>query len=284
MKIFIIGKEGFVAQYLVEHKLQGFDLLQTSIEPDAADILFNLENAEQFPYEAIEENDYILHLAAISSPDFCKKSYAQAYRINVEGTKYFIDRCLKQGARVIFAASDVVYGDADHCFDEKSPCLPFGEYGKMKFEVEEFFASRTNFRTLRFSYIFSAKDKFTSYLRHCAQTGEVAEIFHPLSRNAIYIDDLGEVIFRLINDWDVVASRVVNICGEELVSRLDMARMYQEIVDSKFSYTVVEPAAEFYQARPKTIEMKSLFLKQILGRPPLSLAKAMEREFAGQND
>jgi hypothetical protein len=41
-----------------------------------------------------------------------------------------------------------------------------------------------------------------------------------------------------------------------------------------------EPEPSFFDARPQRIEMKSLYLSEILQRPPQSIAEAMAEEFS----
>lgn len=281
MKKIIIGRNGFVARRIIG-ALQGEEYILTSSSSDCTDntVRLELDKAEQFNYSVINEGDMVIMAAAVSSPDICKNNHELAHGINVKGTSFFMDKCLELGAKVLFFSSDTVYGGTDGGYvDENSPLNPIGEYGIMKAEVEERFKVKTNFKSFRLSYVFAENDKFASYLKSCI--GGEAEIFDPFDRSVIYINDLVSAVLNIGQMWDSVKTSAVNICGPQLVSRKDMAMSFQKIFP-EFRYRVTVPDDSFFTARPKVINMKSVFLKDILGRDPLNIEAAMREEFKGE--
>lgn len=282
MKVVIVGSSGLIAKRLGDSGIkQEHSVFFTSRKEDFSGGFLDLARAENFDYEWLKNADLILHLGAISSPDLCASDYNSAYQINVTGTKYFLERALKKGSKVLFFSSDYVYGESfeNEVFDENSVIKPFGEYGKMKAEVEEEFLDHSNFKVFRLSYVFAKDDKFTSYLRECTETLTRPEVFDPLVRNVVYIEDLILAIRNLINNFDHFKPKIINVCGDAPLSRVDMANLYQKFVDPGLQYKVVNPGKDFFISRPKKILLKSLYLETLLEREPYALEKAMQMEF-----
>lgn len=275
----IIGKNGFIAKKL----LQRDDYTVTSSHKDEKCFYLNLMNAENFDYSHIDEKTYIIFLAAISSPDICNNNYDEAYKVNVKGTKYFIEQTIKRGAKVLFFSSDVVYGNTLELVDENSKTNPFGNYAKMKDEVEKAFEGEKNFKVFRLSYVLSNEDKYLSYLKSCVDKNEVAEVFHPFSRKVVFIDDVLGAIENILVKWDSFENQKFNICGDEDISRKDIADFYNEEVDNKLKYTIIEPNEKFWEARPKDININSIYLEKLLGRKPMKIQDAIHKIVKGEN-
>lgn len=268
----IIGKNGFIAKKLLERN----DYAVTSSN-DSKELYLDLKNAENFNYSLIDEKSNIILLAAISSPDECNNNYDESYKINVIGTKYFINEAIKRGAKVLFFSSDVVYGNTVQEVDENSLTNPFGNYAKMKDEIEKAFEEEKNFKVFRLSYVLSKEDKYLSYLKSCVDKNEVAEVFHPFSRKVVFIDDVLEAIENILVKWDSFENQKFNICGDEDISRKDIADFYNEEVGNKLKYTILEPNEKFWEARPKDINMTSLYLSTLLDRKPTKIRNAIKQ-------
>lgn len=282
MSIFVIGSNGYISKrFINNHK--GSDLQLVSCHLQNKEHYLDLGKPEAFNYNLINKNDVILLLAAISSPDTCNNNYEFAYSINVKGTIQFMNKCLEKEARVLFFSSDTVYGNNYEELDENSICNPIGKYAEMKHRVEDEFLGCENFKVFRLSYVFSKNDKFMAYLRECSKKGEQVEVFHPMYRRVVYIDDLILAIDNLCMHWTDYNYNIFNICGKDLISRLDMANAYKNLIDENLNIKVVEPPKEFFSARPKKINMSSLNFSQLLKRDPLSFNKAMKLEFFNNN-
>jgi len=275
----IIGKNGFIAKKLFD---RGEYKAATSDELSSDGLYLNLKNPEIFDYSYIDEQTNIIFLAAISSPDICNNNYDEAYKVNVIGTKYFIEEAIKKGAKVLFFSSDVVYGNTLEMVDENSKTNPFGNYAKMKDEVEIAFENKKNFKVFRLSYVLSKEDKYLSYLKSCIDKNEVAEVFHPFSRKVVYIEDVLEAIENVIARWDDFENQKFNICGDEDISRKDIADFYNEEVGNMLKYTILEPNDKFWEARPKDINITTLYLEKLLGKKPTKIKDAITKIIKGE--
>lgn len=283
MSVFVIGKNGYIAQRMLgDSALFSEPVFATSSRPVAGELALDLSAPHAFDYQQIDAGDFVILLAAISSPDVCNQNYEHAYRINVAGTSEFIEKCMSRNAKVLFFSSDIVYGEQEKQVDEYSQCYPVGNYGAMKLEVENAYKVESNFKAFRLSYIFSRNDKYTGYLHQCAQGGKTAEIFHPILRRTVYIGDLIEAIRNIRSGWEQWSYPIFNIGGPQLMSRIDLADCYKQIVNSSLEYKVETPSEQFFKARPKTIDMGSMYFEQLLNHSPTTILDAMKKEFKGR--
>lgn len=283
MQVFVIGCKGYIGWPTVKIlKSYDFSVMAVSSHPDPGMLHLDLSLPDKFSYNHIKVGDVILMTAALSSPDVCREQTDLANAINVVGTGYFIERCLELGARVLFFSSDTVYGPGETERTEAAICYPAGEYAFMKREVETRFADHPAIKVLRLSYVFSSGDKFTSYLTACARARKEAEIFHPMFRRAVYLGDLLELLKLICTAWDKITDKVINVCGPELLSRVDMAHLYREVVAPALQFNIVQPPPEFFVARPQVINMSDLAFRRVLGRLPRNIRDAMHLEFNHQ--
>jgi len=280
-KVIITGRTGYIASYLASCSFNNMAVLTTSCNCDGLSdcLCLDLQHPEKFGFGQITPQDIIIHLASISSPDVCTNNREYAYQVNVKGTCYFIEGCLKKGARVLFFSSDTVYGCTKAPFNEDSECNPVGEYGLMKYEVEKEFMRENRVKAFRLSYVFSRNDKFTQYLSKCANSNNIAEIFHPFYRSVVYLGDLLEAVIRMCTKWDFYPYNIVNICGVELISREDIAHLYKKIVSNNLKIKIVNPGESFFSARPESIFLVSKYFSKLLERKPKKIGTAITKEF-----
>jgi dTDP-4-dehydrorhamnose reductase len=280
-KLIITGSQGFIGGHLyrdLKNQIPVYTAARKVVD-QSEQIYFDLENPSVFNYSFISPNDLIVHLAAISSPDVCSKNTLLAKQVNQFGAIDFLEGCLSRGAKVIFFSSDTVYGEANTCFDELSPCHPLGDYGVMKHAVEKVFLGRDNIKIFRLAYVFSCNDKFSLYLSKCAAEDISADIFHPFFRNTVYVKDIVSAIYTLYKYWNDYPHQIVNIGGEKLMSRLCLANQYKEKIFPNLKMNIIDPGAAFFQHRPRSISMNVNRFSHLLGRAPTPIDHAIEMDF-----
>lgn len=263
MDIGIVGSTGYIAQFLIEHfetcsniaKVVKFD------KSDLADIYLDLQDCEKFNFDLLDGLSYLIFTAAISGPDMCAKEYEMCWNINVIGTTKFISEAIKRNIRVLFFSSDAVFGDIDgFIYNEKSETMAKTPYGRMKKAVEDEFKQSAYFKAIRLSYVASSKDRFVSYCMSCMEKGEIADVYHPFYRNCIVVSDVVKVVEWMINNWEEFTDFVLNVAGNELISRVRIADEINRIKKGKLKYTISVPDESFYQNRPSITQMESLYL------------------------
>lgn len=278
-KILLVGNGLISNRVKGSTHFKNYDLLATTRRDvrTEAEYFLDFGKSDDVPDEVLRSCENILIMAGITSPDECEYQYENAYRVNVVGTKDFIERCLHFQCRVIFFSSDAVYGEIGNICNEESVLEPLGKYGEMKKEIELEFRRHDMFKALRLSYVFSPQDKFVQYLRRSIENSSIAHVFSGFKRSVVWIDDVIEVIFKLIHKWDNVDYKIINVGGSELLGREDLARMYKERVNQTLQYTVEDPPDGFFDFRARVVEINVGAMKDILGRPPELIKNVITR-------
>lgn len=265
MKVALVGSSGYIAQFILKRFAEESEI-ESVLKLDRnenSDVYLNLSEAEKFNYSSLNEIDYIVFTAAISSPDQCAKEFDTCWRINVIGTSYFIRESIKRKCRVLFFSSDATFGDIPgKVYDEESPTEAYTSYGKMKKAVEDEFKSEKNFKAIRLSYVASAKDKYYSYLLNCIRNNEVADIFHPFYRNVTVVSDVVDVVTYFALHWDDYNPTFLNVAGKELVSRVRMADELNRFFGGRLKYIISMPKEDFFINRPQITQMRSLYMNE----------------------
>jgi nucleoside-diphosphate-sugar epimerase len=283
LKILIVGATGYIGKRIFERLFRLYTTYGTSTSGNNGTIKLNLLTPNDFNFNLIEKDDFVILTSAISEPDLCTKQITFTWQVNVKGTIEFINRVLDRGGRVIFFSSDVVYGNQEIVFDENQPCNPLGVYAEMKCEVEREFAQVNSFKSVRLSYVFSSEDKFTHYICCCAQQGKTVEIFQSFFRAIVYREDVVSGIHMLLESWNDFPERYINFGGPEILSRVQFVECLKNIAFCNLDYKVSEPPKEFFEQRPRFIAMKSPVFSKLLGRLPLTLSEAAFVEFKIHN-
>ena len=259
MKTAIVGSSGYIAGYL----LKRFENVLKIDQTPEADAHLNLAEAAKFDYSVLDGIDYVIFTAAISGPDKCANEFEKCWNINVTGTEYFIKNAISHGCKVLFFSSDAVFGDIPgEIYTELSETKAQTPYGRMKKAVEDCFKDNPNFKAIRLSYVVSKNDRFVSYCLKCMDTGETADIFHPFNRNCITVSDAVNTVYWLINHWEGYEPQVLNVAGNELVSRVRIADELNRLYGNRLKYVITSPGEDFYKNRPKITQMKSLYLNK----------------------
>ena len=283
----IIGAKGNIGSRLVEKTEVKYDIRKV-VSParphlfthDSGYHVIKLaEDGFRYDFDTLKMGDTVAFCAAISEPSVCANQFQDSLRVNVTSTGDFIYEALKRGCKVIFLSSDAVYGNVLGEFDEEEKVDPLGVYAEMKAVVEKRFLEYPLFKVLRLSYNFFKEDRFTTYLRNCAEEGATAEIFDPFSRSVVHRDDTVDAIIALYNNWDVCEESVINCGGPETLSRVEFANILKDTVLKDLKIKVVTPKEKFYQDRQAIDSMRSNLLDEVLGRPARSIKDAITLEF-----
>lgn len=276
--IAMIGSNGYIGKEIVNvFKEQKINILEINRTSETKHFL-DLEEPEDFNYQIFDYCEYMIFVASISSPDMCVNNFEESFKINVVGTKYVIEEALSRGCKVIFLSSDAVYGSTDRYYDEDSNTEPDTAYGLMKKEVEDYFKGELGFKSIRLSYVISKNDKFSIYLENNRNNNMIAEVFHPFYRNCIMLNELIETIIWLIKNWNINKNQYINVVGSELISRVRLVDEINRLNGEKIDYKIIYPDDNFFKNRPRIVEVKSLYMKDILDNYDYSFAKRLERE------
>ena len=284
MNVAVVGSSGYIAGFLLDRlsKEEGIERVMRIGRGGDADAVLKLEDAESFDYSALDGTDYIVFTSAISGPDKCAEEFDYCWSVNVTGTEHFIRQALARGCRVLLFSSDAVFGDdpgviytEDSVTDAKTP------YGRMKKAIEDRFKDETGFKAIRLPYVVSARDKFTSRCLACIDSGETADVFHPLYRNCVVVSDVVDTVLWLLRHWEEYEPPALNVAGRELVSRVRIADELNRLYNGRLRYTVTDPGEAFFQNRPRITQMESLYLDKFHIVENKNFSKKLREEING---
>ena len=278
MATHLVGATGNIGKRVVEKGENINVISRFELKLDQRPLSYNFDS-KTIGGTRIQEGDVVIFAAAISEPSVVSAQFDKALAVNVESTGEFISKVLEKGCKVLFLSSDAVYGDVETGFDESHPVNPKGAYAEMKAVVEKRFEGNPNFKALRLSYNFYKDDRFTQYLRQCAESGIEAEIFDPLTRAVVHRDDTVDAILNLAADWNVGDGQYINCGGPEVLSRQQFTETLKKIALPTLKFKVTQPPAKFYVDRAAFSQMYSPNLEKILGRKRHTLVQAIEIEF-----
>jgi nucleoside-diphosphate-sugar epimerase len=234
---------------------------------------FELQESGKWSFESVSKGDLVYYLRSISSPFITMEDPKASYELNVIKTKKAISEILKNGARVVFASSDVVYGETSELYaTEETPINPHGEYANQKALIEMLFRDEPNFMSLRISSVVGEGSKLQKLLTR----GERIEIFDPIIRTPIYINDLGTVFSRLIrSDFRLdFPNGVLNVGGHAPMSNLEIATL--EARHLGCIPPVPAPRSEFDKScRPGTVRMNTTKAQEF-AKIPLNILRYYE--------
>ena len=279
MATYLVGATGNIGKRVVEKGGDKINVISRfELKLDQRPLYYNFD-AKSIGGTSIEEGDVIIFAAAISEPSVVSAQFAKALAVNVESTGEFVETAIGKGVKVLFLSSDAVYGDVESGFDETHPTNPKGAYAEMKSIVEKRFEGNPNFKVLRLSYNFHKDDRFTTYLRQCAENGVEAEIFDPLTRAVVHRDDTVDAILNIAADWNITDKQYINCGGPDVISRQQFTEIVKRTALPTLKFKVTTPPAKFYADRAAFSEMHSPKLEKILGRKRHTIQEAVELEF-----
>ena len=264
INVAVVGSSGYIATVLIrrmEQEKSIGSILRMDRTADA-DAYLDVVDAESFDYQILDTVELVVFTAAVSGPDQCASEFERCWKINVEGTGYFIREALERGVRVLFFSSDAVFGDMPgHIYTEVSETKGDTAYGRMKKAVEDRFSGHPLFKALRLSYVASSGDRFVTYCLNCIRSGEEAEVFHPFYRNCTVLTDVVDTVLWFTRHFDEYRPSVLNLAGQELVSRIRIADEINRILDGRLQYTVTMMGDAFFKNRPRITQTKSLYME-----------------------
>lgn len=219
----------------------------------------------------------VIHAAAIGDPRKCEAEPERAQRINVQGTEAIVEGCRRSGARLVFLSTEQVFDGAGAPYGEEAEPRPLHEYGRTKAAAERATAALGDRGVIaRVSLVYgrsaaegrSASEQVLGALRR----GERPRLFVDETRTPVHVEDVASAIVELV-EMDAPPA-VLNLAGPERVSRYDfgvaLARAHG--LDERMIDAAKQSGGAFVPARPRDLSLRTDLARQILKRPPRSLA------------
>lgn len=185
MKILVTGADGKIGRRFVE---QGAYHLNGDVR-QFGEIFESIKNRVNY---VLKEPFVVLHMAAVTSVEFCEKNTNVAFETNVIGTGNVLEATRITGGRVVlFSTCHVFNGNRYWPYSEKHTPDPVNHYGFTKLAAEGMCVQYRDSLVLRLGKVYDDQDKE----KIKAETEEVPSFF---VRNFIHVDDLMKKIQALL--------------------------------------------------------------------------------------
>ena len=171
--------------------------------------------------------DVVVHAAAIPSPDVCEIDPAQAYLVNVHGTRHVVEAAKEVGAAVAYISTDAVYdGEKNAPYVETDPTLSPTVYGRTKLRGERLVAALPTYWIFRVCLLFGpGKVNFIEKGLRALAAGQPYVVASDQMGNALNTLDGAEKILEVVEQG---RSGLYHLTNSGTCSRYEIAKYAAE--------------------------------------------------------
>lgn len=232
--------------------------------------------------------DAVLHVAAISDAETCRREPERARLVNVEATAAIAGWCRDRGRRLVFTSTDMVFDGRKPWPSEADEPRPILAYGATKrdAEIEALKAPDAVVARLALLYGPSRSRRKTFYDQAVAnlREGVPQTFFEDEFRTPLDYATAAEALVGLLaSDF----RGPIHVAGRERLSRYELMRRVARGLGLDESLVGANRRADatFAEPRPADLSLDTSRLDEVLpqlGRPPVEEAvRAMERASGG---
>jgi len=214
--------------------------------------------------------EVVIHSAAIRDLDISEADPAEAFLVNVHGTRNVVEAAQSIGAAVAYISTDSVFdGQREQPYVESDVAIPPTVYGRTKLRGEQITARMPRYWIFRVSVLFGpGKTNMVDNVLNAISLGREYVAPSDQTGNATYTLDAAHTIGEVIESGRCGTYHVANQGG---VSRLDLARRAAEIAGFDMSKVVGKPSAELGRLAPRP--KRSVMLMRALEKGGFALPR-----------
>ena len=238
----IVGAKGFLGSYLIKNILSmtNDEILATDMTlPEKNDnsrikwIKCDVSQREDLfrLNELCKEtaNLKVFYLAAYHHPDKVLQNPKIAWNINITALSEFLNT-MDNISVLYYPSTEVVYGQGidGYRFKESDALHPANRYGEHK-TVAERMVNVAGFNVVRFPVLMGpslveGKKHFYDEIVETVKNGGTMEMFEDQKRSMIDFDTASQILIKLTEDQDAHKYPIVNIAGDEALSKYELGR------------------------------------------------------------
>jgi dTDP-4-dehydrorhamnose reductase len=254
MKILGTGLTGLVGSRIVEllSSKYEFENLSRSSGVDITD--------KNSLFKKIINSDaaIILHLAAKADVDGCEKDKVlgqngEAWKINVEGTRYVADACLRTNKKLIYISTDFVFDGINPPtggYSEEDIPNPINWYAQTKYEGEKIISDlKTPWIIARIAYPYRSKFPKVDFLRAILDKLKEGKTIVAVEDHIFvptYIDDIAFALDSLIR---ANSQGIFHVVGSQSLTPFDAANLIADKFNLDKSKIIKATRSEFFNNR-----------------------------------
>lgn len=187
--------------------------------------------------------EVVIHAAAIPSPDVCELAAAQAYLVNVHGTRHVAEAASEVGAAVAYISTDAVFdGEKQTPYLETDPTISPTVYGRTKLRGEHVVAALPRYWIFRVSVLFGpGKVNFIEKGLRAMASGQEYVVASDQTGNALYTLDGAEKILQVVESGQ---PGLYHLTNQGTCTRYELARFAAEKAGLDVSKLVGIPSGQ----------------------------------------
>ena len=263
-RLLVIGSSGLLGSKLMELGKEDYEMWGTyNVHmPKKASNILKLDATDRTAVFKLMEKvkpDCVIDTHSLTNLDYCETHTDEAWRVNVEGTRYIAGACKQLGSKLVFISTDDVFDGAKLKYTEKDKPHPLNYYAKTKLVAEYMLSALDmNHIIVRTSVLYgaggSSKVSFAIWLIAKLKNNEHVRIVADQKNNPTLTDNLAEFLFRL---YEKDETKIFHITGKDCVSRYDFANEIAKHfdLDSHLIIPVTSPELNQIAPRPGRVNM-----------------------------
>lgn len=288
-KILITGASGFLGGYLLKFSPKEVIILAQYLKHPIQSKLNNVQlkkiDLTRFAMNELLEfkPEVIIHIAAISSIDFCQVNSESARMINLEATKKLVDLANKVEARFIFTSTDSIFDGKKGNYSEKDIPNPINVYAETKYKSEQFISENlANAVIVRpalfYGIALNENASFTQIMLEKLKAGKSVNTFTDQYRTPLPVSQLARAIWELV-ELDFCGP--IHIGGSQRISRYDMGKILCERFNLPSDLVVPVTSSQANQAaiRPRDCSLDISLARSLLKTGFLDYDEGIEHAF-----
>ena len=211
----------------------------------------------------LKNMDAVFHFAGISSLPECEANPAEAFSVNTTLVASLLHAIrFSNVKRLIFSSTSAVYeNNTKSPFKESDPVNPDLIYSMTKQSAENLctaFFQNYGLETIicRFFNVYGPNQDylrkfppFTSYIVREVLAGRVPVIYNsePIVRDYIFIDDLVEILTRLLHHPHPLGGEIYNLCSNFTYTPIEILNTLSQITEGKNDFITGDPRKFWYK-------------------------------------
>lgn len=279
-KLLITGASGFLGWNLCQIAQSAWEVYGTtwthSIQiPGTTTIKLDLRDREQFTQSFNEiQPDAVIHLAAVSKPNYCQTHPDESYQMNVTVSEAIAAWCADAEIPLVFTSTDLVFDGLNAPYHEGDRVSPVCVYGEHKAIAETRVLQRhPNAVVCRMPLMFGeASPTSGSFLQgflEALKRGETLRLFTDEYRSVTSAKTAAKGLLLALEQ----AQGLLHLGGKEAISRYDFGLLMAEVFN--FPQDLIQPCQQqdvtMSAPRPPNVTLDSSRAYE-MGYNPRSLA------------
>lgn len=168
--------------------------------------------------------DWVIHCAAATDVDWCEKDKKAAWDVNVEATRNVVDGCEQTNSSIAYISTSFVFDGSKEMYREDDATNTVNNYGLTKLEGEKIVkSSGIPFIIARTDQLYGWTNhpkNFVARILNLAKKKEKMEVFTDWYNNPTLIDNISEVLLKLI---EKKCHGIYHVTGSSFINRYEWA-------------------------------------------------------------